>query len=54
MPGGSVHTLGMRFAIDVVFLNRQMQYWDWQRTAPPWRILIAPMVQARVSGARGR
>ena len=25
VPGGTVHTLGMRVAIDVVFLNRQMR-----------------------------
>lgn len=48
MPGGSVHTLGMRFHIDVVFLNRQMRVLGLAGNAAPWRILIAPKGTSRV------
>lgn len=37
-PCGSVHTLGMRYAIDVVFLSK---YWQVLHIAPavkPWRM----------------
>ena len=41
-PGGSVHTFGMRYRIDVAFLDRQLKI---LRVAPqlcPWRICRAP------------
>ena len=35
----SVHTVGMRFSIDVVFLD----HWGWpieiRRSVPPWRVV---------------
>jgi uncharacterized membrane protein (UPF0127 family) len=48
MPGGSVHTLGMRFNIDVVFLSRQMRVLALAENVAPWRIVIAPEGTARV------
>lgn len=48
VPGGSIHTLGMRFAIDVVFLSRQMRVLGVVERVPPWRVVIAPRGTARV------
>lgn len=48
IPGGSVHTLGMSFSIDVVFLNRQMRVLGLAERVPPWRIRIAPRGTGRV------
>ncbi|MFC4310183.1 DUF192 domain-containing protein [Steroidobacter flavus] len=48
VPGGSVHTLGMRFNIDVVFLNRQMRVLGVAENVAPWRIVIAPKDTTRV------
>ena len=42
IPGGSIHTLGMRFPIDVVFLNRQMRILGLAEHVRPWRIRVAP------------
>lgn len=48
VPGGSIHTLGMRFAIDVVFLNRQMRVLGLMEQVPPWRVVMGPSGTARV------
>lgn len=48
VPGGTVHTLGMRFDIDVVFLNRQMRVLGLAERVAPWRIVVAPKDTARV------
>lgn len=48
VPGGSIHTLGMRFAIDVVFLSRQMRVLGLAERVSPWRLVIAPRGTARV------
>lgn len=48
VPGSTVHTLGMRFNIDVVFLNRQMRVLGLAENVAPWRIVIAPKDTARV------
>jgi uncharacterized membrane protein (UPF0127 family) len=48
VPGGSIHTLGMRFTIDVVFLSRQMRVLGLVERVPPWRLVIAPRGTARV------
>jgi uncharacterized membrane protein (UPF0127 family) len=42
------HTLGMRFAIDVVFLSRQMRVLGLASGIPPWRVLLAPRGTGRV------
>jgi len=48
VPGGSIHTLGMRFPIDVVFLNRQMRILGLAEDVRPWRIRVAPRGTRRV------
>lgn len=39
-PCGAVHTFGMRFAIDVVFLDRKQQVLEIQHEVPPRRALF--------------
>ncbi|MCK4176263.1 DUF192 domain-containing protein [Aciditerrimonas ferrireducens] len=34
----AVHTLGMRFAIDVAYLDRQLRVLEVTPAVPPWRI----------------
>jgi uncharacterized membrane protein (UPF0127 family) len=41
-PGGNVHTFGMRFALDLVFLDAQMRISKIARGVPPWRISLSP------------
>lgn len=48
LPGGSVHTLGMAFPVDVVFLTAQMRVLEMAPRVAPWRIAIAPKRTARV------
>ena len=48
VPGGSIHTLGMRCTIDVVFLSRQMCVLALAERVPPWRIRVAPRGTGRV------
>lgn len=47
-PARGVHTLGMRFAIDVVFLSRQMRVLGLASGVRPWRVLLAPRGTGRV------
>lgn len=47
-PAHGVHTLGMHFAIDVVFLSRQMRVLALASRVPPWRVLLAPRGTGRV------
>ena len=48
IPGGSIHTLGLRFTIDVVFLNRQMRIVGLAERVRPWRIRVGPKGTGRV------
>src|SRR5215217_7714392 len=48
IPAHGLHTLGMRFAVDVIFLNRQMRVLALVQRVPPWRLLLAPRGTARV------
>ncbi len=41
IPGGSIHTFWMRFAIDVVMLDRDLTVLDVRREVRPWRIVKA-------------
>ncbi len=41
-PARGIHTLGMRFPVDVVFLNRQMRVLSLVQRLQPWRVLLAP------------
>ena len=47
-PASSVHTAFMRFAIDVVFLSRQMRVLGLASAVAPWRVLRAPRGTGRV------
>jgi uncharacterized membrane protein (UPF0127 family) len=60
VPGGSIHTLGMRFAIDVIFLDAQMTVLRVSANVRPWRCALAPRhtryvleVPAHAAGACG-
>jgi len=39
-PGGSIHTWGMAFTLDVFFLDRSMRVVCVARNVPPWRMLF--------------
>ena len=41
VPGGSVHTCFMRFAIDVVFLDRENRVVGTRSAVRPWRMAFA-------------
>lgn len=41
-PCGSIHTWGMRYAIDVVFLNKDLRVLAVWRNVRPWKIAWAP------------
>ena len=47
-PGRPVHTLGLRFDIDVVFLSRQMCVLALMPAVPPWSVRTAPPGTGRV------
>lgn len=56
---GSIHTLGMRFSIDVIFVDRQWRVLAWRTQVPPWRVLVGPLwntwaVVETAAGALGR
>lgn len=41
-PCGGVHTWGMRYSIDVLFLDRAHRVLRAARHVPPWRVVPAP------------
>jgi uncharacterized membrane protein (UPF0127 family) len=41
-PGASIHTFGMPYPIDAVFLNGQMKILRLATRIAPWRIRLAP------------
>ena len=47
-PARGIHTLGMRFAVDVVFLSPQMRVLGLAPRVQPWRIVLAPRGAGRV------
>jgi uncharacterized protein len=56
-PASSVHTFFMRFAIDVVFLNRDGEVLKVAKGVPPWRTAAARGARAVVelgAGEAGR
>lgn len=42
VPGTSIHTVGLRFPIDAVFLDRQLRVIGLIEDIPPWRVVFAP------------
>jgi uncharacterized protein len=47
-PARGTHTLGMRFAVDVVLLSRQMRVLGLASRVRLWRVLLAPAGTAHV------
>jgi uncharacterized membrane protein (UPF0127 family) len=41
-PCGGIHTWGMRYAIDVLFLDRELRVLRVSRNLRPWRLGLAP------------
>jgi hypothetical protein len=41
-PGGSIHTVGMGFSLDVLFCDRHQRIIRRQDAVPPNRLVIAP------------
>lgn len=41
-PCGGIHTLGMRYPIDVLFLDRDLRILRIAASVPPWQIRLAP------------
>ena len=37
VPCAGIHTIGMRYALDVVFLDRAGSVLAWHEAVPPWR-----------------
>jgi uncharacterized membrane protein (UPF0127 family)/Flp pilus assembly protein TadG len=52
-PCSSIHTIGMRFPIDVVFVDRQGFALKIVRNLQPWRIALAAGSQAVIEMAAG-
>jgi hypothetical protein len=52
-PCGAVHTVGMRFAIDVVFVDRQGYAVKVVRNLRPWRMALATGGRAVIEMAAG-
>ena len=52
-PCAAVHTVGMRFAIDVVFVDRQGYAVKVVRDLRPWRLALAPRARAVIEMAAG-
>jgi uncharacterized protein len=41
-PCGGIHTWGMRYPIDVLFLDRELRVLRVARNVRPWRMVFAP------------
>jgi uncharacterized membrane protein (UPF0127 family) len=52
-PCWAIHTAFMRFAIDVVFVDRRGRTVRVVRDLPPWRVAVAPRAQAAIELAAG-
>jgi uncharacterized protein len=52
-PCAAVHTVFMRFPIDVVFVDRHFQIRSIVRNLQPWRIAASPRAYATVEMAGG-
>jgi uncharacterized membrane protein (UPF0127 family) len=52
-PGGSIHTWGMHFPIDVVFLDQDFRILKVAHSVRPWRASLAPRRTRHVLELRG-
>ncbi|MFH1333009.1 MAG: DUF192 domain-containing protein [archaeon] len=46
IPASSIHTFFMRFPIDVIWLNKNMEVVDAKNDVKPYKFLIAPKKKA--------
>src|SRR6185436_12845863 len=53
-PCWAVHTIGMRFAIDIIFVNRQGRIVRMVNDLGPWRTAITPRAHAVIELPAGR
>ena len=51
-PCEAVHTVGMKFAIDVIILNKKKKILEVRRSMPKWRISASPLAYSRKAFAR--
>lgn len=47
-PSNAIHTFGMRFAIDMMFVRRNGVVVKVQQGVSPWRVAIAPLAYAAI------
>jgi uncharacterized membrane protein (UPF0127 family) len=52
-PCAAIHTIGMRFAIDVLFVDRTGEVVKIVRALPPWRLAGARRAHATIELAAG-
>ena len=52
-PCNSIHTIGMRFAIDVVFVDARGRVRKVVRNLSPWRMAISPLSRATIELSAG-
>ena len=52
-PCNSIHTIGMRFAIDVVFVDSRGRVRKIVRNLSPWRMAISPLSRATIELSAG-
>lgn len=52
-PANSVHTAFMRFPIDVVFLDRDLNVLDVRASIPPWRLAARRSARAALELGSG-
>ena len=48
VPSHGVHTFGMRYAIDLVYLNQQLEVIHTEENVRPWRVAAVRMESATV------
>ncbi len=53
VPCESVHTFGMRFPIDLVYLNRKRRVKKVRSAIPPWRMSVCLSAHSVVELAAG-
>jgi uncharacterized membrane protein (UPF0127 family) len=52
-PCNAVHTVGMRFAIDVVFVDSRGHVRKIVHNLPPWRMAVSPLSRATIELSAG-
>jgi len=53
-PCNAVHTVGMRFPIDVVFIDSKGLVRKIVQGLPPWRMAVSPLSRATIELAAGQ